>query len=113
MTKMEWKPISQAEFEELVATERSTLDPNERAKLERYAVPPVRVFRIFKFGSGEPDPVWVVARDGSDVLFYDDTEEEFGTATLDPDGPMRDWSTFGKLAWALHAFPSPPDARSG
>lgn len=110
---MDWQPISQAEFEELVAAERSTLDVAERAKLERYGVPPERVFRIFSFGSGEPDPVYVVARDGANVLFYDDTEEEFGTATLDPDGLMRDWGTFGKLAWALSAFPTPPDSGSG
>lgn len=103
---MEWKPISQTEFEELVAAERSTLDPSERAKLERYAVPPVHVFRIFSIGSGEPDPVYVVARHESEVLFYDDTEEEFATATLGPDGLMRDWSLFGKLAWALNAFPT-------
>ena len=104
---MAWEPISEAEMSELFEAELPTLDAATRATLDRYGVPLQRVFRIFQFGPGEPDPVYVVARDGAHVLFYDDTEEEWGTATLDADGVMRDWGTYGKLLWALRQFPVP------
>lgn len=103
---MDWEPISQDDFLKLVESERSTLGAEELAVLDKYGVRPEHIFRIFPFGSGKPDAVFVVARDGPRVLFYDDTEEEFGTATLDEDGMMHDWSTSGeRLAWALRQFP--------
>ena len=103
---MNSEPISRADFDALMASERAKLGPAERVTLERYGVPPHHVYRIFPHGPPEPDPVYVVACDGAQVLFYDDTEDQFGTAILDPDGVMRDWGTWGdRLAWALRQFP--------
>ena len=103
---MTWQPITRARFDALLAAEVALLDAEARATLERYGVPSQRLHRIFPHAPAAFDSVFLVARDGPRVLFYDDTEGEFGTATLDPDGVMRDWGTWGeRLGWALRQFP--------
>jgi hypothetical protein len=98
--------MTREEFERAVDGELSSLDHDARASLARWRVSPQQVHRIFPHGSGERDPVWVLARAGAEVLFYDDTEDEWGTAMLDADGVMRDWGTWGdRLGRALRQFP--------
>ena len=110
---MTWEPISRAEFDRLLAAETAALDAEGRATLERYGVAPYHVHRVFELAPDAPDPVDVVARDGAQVLFYDDTEEAFGTATVDSHGVMREWGTWGeRLGWALRHFPVPEAVRS-
>lgn len=99
--------MTREEFERQVEGELSSLDHDARASLARWRVSPQQVHRILRHGSGARDPVWVLARAGAQVLFYDDTEEEWGTAMLDADGVMRDWGTWGdRLGHALRQFPA-------
>jgi hypothetical protein len=40
-------------------------------------------------------------------VVHDDVEEEFGAGSLDRDGVLRSWSTYGaRLGWALAGFPA-------
>lgn len=91
-----------------MAAEVAALAHGERATYERFRVQPEVVQRVFKGKSGDPVPSFVIARSGSQVLFYDDIEEEWGTARLTPDGRIRDWGTWGeRLSHALRNFPAP------
>jgi hypothetical protein len=98
--------MTREEFERAVELELPSLDHDARASLARWRVSPQQVHRILRHGSGERDSVWVLARAGAQVLFWDDTGNEWGTAMLDMDGIMREWGSWGdRLGRALRQFP--------
>jgi hypothetical protein len=75
-------------------------------------VEPGVVNRVFTGNLSRPVPSYVVARSGSHVVFYDDIEEEWGTADVSPDGCIHDWGTWGdRLQSALRNFPVPATLR--
>jgi hypothetical protein len=45
--------------------------------------------------------VFVVAKTGEHLLYYDDVEEDFGVAIPDGDGVLRNWGNFGPLVRAV------------
>ena len=45
-----------------------------------------------------------MARNGSQLLFFDDVEEEFGVGVPDNDTILRDLGTFGPLVAAVLAL---------
>ena len=76
----------------LVEKEVAALSPELRAQWMTISLAPARL----------TSDVVLLARRGSRVLGYDETEEEFGTGDLDAAGKLRDWRTWGeRLAWAL------------
>jgi hypothetical protein len=102
--------LSRDKLDALLAEQVARLDGETLHVYERYRVDPELVERIFPHAPvpGATDRVYVIAREGHHVLFYDEPEEEFGTAELDVDGVMRDWGTWGEeLRWALRHFPEP------
>jgi hypothetical protein len=107
-----WEPITRAELDVLLGKELESLDPETRAVYERYRIEPEVTYRVFKQNSAEPVPSFVIARSGADVLFYDDIEEEWGTAAVSPDGRVYDWGTWSDvLCCALRNFPVPEALR--
>lgn len=108
---VDWIPISKPELERYLLKERDCLYPERRALLDRYAVDPCSVI-VERFG--RDDEVFVVARAADHVVFFDDIEDEFGTATeaggrlIDPAiyGPIA--LTIGVLEEMLHPKPPPP-----
>jgi hypothetical protein len=94
-------PRSLADFEVLLAEQVARLDKVTREVYDRYRVPVTAQAQGFGI-------VYVIAREGQKVLFYDEVEEEFGTAELQMDGTMEDYGTWGEeLSWALRQFPEP------
>ncbi len=45
--------------------------------------------------------VFVLARKEGRLLYYDDVEEDFGVATPDGDGVLRNWGNYGPLVRAV------------
>jgi hypothetical protein len=105
--------MSRAELTTLLSSELASTSPEERAVYERFRVEPEVVRRVFSRNPSSPTPTFVIARAGSVVLFYDDIEEEWGTASVERDGRIEDWGTWGEeLRRALRNFPVPAALRS-
>jgi hypothetical protein len=105
---MKWKPISESEFDALLIAETTQLGEESRAALSAYGIGCVAmqiVRPLLDGGPTVPERVFVVARLGNAVLFYDDVEEEFAVATVDTDEVIRDWSLWGSLDYGLRNFP--------
>jgi hypothetical protein len=106
---MAWQPISETDLQHLMANELGRLTDAQFQRWEQYGLKPEHVLcERPVHGDGQPnrDPMYVIARSGDQVLVYDDVEEQFGTGTLDPDGVLRAWGTWGEaLAWSLDRFP--------
>jgi hypothetical protein len=113
---MTWKPITKDEIQRLLATEVERLDDETRPLWDRFGITPLQVkcVRIRADGTPlEPEPIFVVAREGNEVVVFDDVEEEFGTGVLNSDGQLRNWGTYGeRLDWTLRRFPE-SEADSG
>jgi hypothetical protein len=104
---VEWQPISESDFSDLLREEIQQLDTEGRLLLETFRIDRERKYilpRTFDGSTPIREPVFVVARSGALALFSDDVEEEFGIATLDEDGAIRDWGTSGRLQWALRGL---------
>lgn len=107
---MTWEPVSSAELHVILSEQVSAFDSDVAGRWARYGIEPQHVPCI-RDGSGEPEPIFVVARAGSEVLIYDDVEDRFGTGVLDSDGVLRRWGTYGeRLAWSLRHFPESSQA---
>jgi hypothetical protein len=111
---MAWQPISETDLQYLMANELGRLNDAQFQHWERYGLKPEHVQCERRAQGNKPpvlDPIYVIARAGNEVLVYDDVDEEFGTGTLDADGVLRQWGTWGEaLAWSLERFPQSPSA---
>jgi len=104
---MPWFPTSRTELLGLLEHQLSHLDTKCRETFDRYSVDLEIISRVFDANASNPVTSFVIARDGSRVLFYDDIEEEFGTGTVAADGQLHQWGTWGEqLSWALMNFPN-------
>lgn len=101
--KDDWQPAQIAEVEERLATESRAFEPIDRSQWSQVCVTPFRatIRRSEEFGD---ESVFVVARDGQAVIFFDDAEDEFGGATLDQKGNLKASAAFGELKFALRRF---------
>jgi hypothetical protein len=105
---VERQPITRNAFLALLADELKTLESDTRDVYSRYRVEPEVIYRVFPGSPSDPVPTYVIARSAASVIFYDDIEEEWGTADVAHDGHVYDWGTWGEsLAWALRNFPIP------
>jgi hypothetical protein len=100
---MEWQKVSREQFQSILDEEVAALTPEAVRILEVHAAPIFEqlCFRNEDYGM---EKVFVVARAGNRVLFFDDVEEEFGVGVPDSDGVLRDLGTFGPLVAAVLAL---------
>ena len=96
--------LSREEFAALFMAALEELDDGQRADYERYRIEPAPV-DCARYNDDTIEPLWVVAKAGAERLAYDDEESEFGTGTLDDQGVLRRWGTWGTLGTALKNFP--------
>jgi hypothetical protein len=95
--------ISETEMIVFLDEQIARLDDLTRPTWKRYRVP-LRAARCER--GGERGTVFVVAAAGDEVLLFDEVKEEFGTARLDADGVIREWTTYGEeLRGTLRHFP--------
>ncbi len=97
---MTWSPVSRERFDQVLRKEIEALPPAAMEIYERYATIPFEqpCSRGAEYGV---ERVFVVARDGNHLLFFDDVEEDFGVGVPDEDGILRDMGTFGPLVAAV------------
>jgi hypothetical protein len=100
---MEWKSVSRDGFQAILDPEIAAL-PKET--LEVLSLHAVNVFEqpCFRDSSYGIEKVFVVARAGTRLLFYDDVEEEFGIGVPDSDGVLQVSELCGPLAAAIRAL---------
>jgi hypothetical protein len=94
-----WQPISVEELETLIATQLADCSREQRQFFDRCKVVP-HLAKIDRFGATET--VFVVAKAGDLVLYYEDVEEGFNISPLLPDGSI---ASPGYEQWELrHAL---------
>jgi hypothetical protein len=80
---MDWKPASVEEVKKIVAENVVRCDDEQLTAFRRYRVE-LYVAPILRYGKAES--VVVVARRGSEVIYWEDVEEGFNVSTLAHDG---------------------------
>ena len=97
---MEWAPIQRKQLEAILSEEIDTLRPELASVYAQYAVAPFEQ-PCLRSQNSEAERVFVVARNGNHLLYFDDVEEEFGVAIADVDGVIRNWGNYGPLIMAV------------
>jgi hypothetical protein len=100
---MPWSPVTTETLECILSEEIAALTPEAASAYEKYAVAPYEQ-RCLRSSDSGIERVFVVARNGSQLLFFDDIEEEFGVGVPDNDAILRDLGTFGPLVAAVFAL---------
>jgi hypothetical protein len=100
---MKWQKVSREKFQFILDKEIATLPPEAANRLMACSV---SIFEqpFFRSEDYGVEKVFVIARSGNRVLFFDDVEEEFGVGIPDRDGILRCCGTFGPLAAAARAL---------
>lgn len=94
-----WQPISAVEIDALLAAQITNCSPEQQELFERFKIIP-QLVPITRLGNAEA--VFVVAKRGDLVLYYEDVEDGFNISTLAPDGTI---ATPGCEQWELgHAL---------
>jgi hypothetical protein len=106
---MEWVPISKEQFESILKEEIDALRPEVKHLYGLYAVTPFGQPCLREQQSGN-ERVFVVAKNDNRLLYYDDVEEDFGVATPDKDGVLRNWGNYGPLVRSVLVLDDPSAA---
>lgn len=96
-------PISRDNFEHLLREELDTLTPAALKIWHKYAIVPSEQSCVRNPDAGI-ERVFVVARNGTYLLFFDDVEDEFGVGVPDRDSILRDLETLCPLIAAVLAL---------
>ena len=80
-----WQPISVEELEALIAAQLFDCSPEQRQLFDRCKISP-HLTKIDRLGTTET--VFVVARAGDLVMYYEDVEEGFNISSLLTDGSI-------------------------
>ena len=94
-----WQPVTKKELDALVASQLADCAPKQRELFDRYKIAPhlVAIDR-----QGKTETVFVVAKAGDMVLYYEDVEEGFNISPLSHDGSV---ASPGYEQWELrHAL---------
>lgn len=100
---MPWSPVSKENFERILTEEIAALTPDAARAYEKYATTPYEqtCWRSSDYGI---ERVFVVAKNGNRLLFFDDVEDEFGVGVPDSDAILRDLGTFDTFVAAVLAL---------
>lgn len=94
-----WKPMTQAELEQLIEEQLADCEPEQRDTFEKYRVPLRRV-PIERYGKQER--VFIVAQCGDEAMYYEDIEHGFNFSPLDTDGRiLQHWCNQDELKYAI------------
>jgi len=84
--KSTWNPITKAELEALIAKSLPACEARARALFEEIKIEPIKI----RFQAGRrDDEIYVIARSGNKVVYYDDTEDAFEVGIPDTEGILR------------------------
>lgn len=93
----DWSPATKEEVERAIEREADRIDPGSWQQFAHMLVDPYPL-SIERFGQIER--AYVVAKAAQRVVYFDDIEDDFGTAA-DVDGRLTDPASYGALVLAL------------
>jgi len=99
----EWEPITEAELLERIDAEETQMSAAERAEFAECRVALCRA-TVKQFNTDEVEQVFIVARRGTQAVFFDDVEDEFATGIADQNGAISNASLHGELRWAVRSL---------
>lgn len=95
------QPISDAEFQVMLTDQIARLDDLTRPTWKQHRIKPER-YPSTKGSSG----VLVVARAGDEVVYFDDSDDQFARGEVNSDGAIQPIDTWGfDLGRVLRHFP--------
>jgi hypothetical protein len=98
----DWQPATIEEVNEIVARDLKDCDAEQLAAFDKYRVAPFSA-PIIRYGQAES--VVVVARNGDQVVYYEDVEDGFQVSPIRPDGRVLEhWCNQNELRFALNAW---------
>jgi hypothetical protein len=96
----EWQPATIGHVKELVDRDLLDCDEKQLALFKTCAVEPFTA-PITRYGNR--DTVVVVARNGNEVIYYEDIEDGFNVSRVNPDGEILEhWCNQDDLRFALN-----------
>ena len=96
----EWQPATVEYVKQLAISDLQECDEAQLALFKKVAVNPYRA-PISRYGN--IDTVVVIARNGSEVIYYEDEEEGFNVSPIGPDGTILEhWCNHDELKFALN-----------
>ncbi len=94
-----WQPVTLQELDALVAEQLADCSPDQHQLFQRFKVEP---YRVPIERRGVTEAVFVVAKAGGKVLYYEDVEEGFNISMLSHNGSI---AAPGHEQWELcHAL---------
>jgi len=81
----EWSPISESELKELIQAQLLECSADQKVVFEKYRVP-LQKAQIVR--SGNVEEVFVVAKKGSEVMYFEDVEEGFNFSPISERGEI-------------------------
>ncbi len=98
----EWQPATVEKVKQIVEEDLRTCDAEQLTTFERYAIEPY-VAPIVRYGKIES--VVVVARNGNEVIYWEDVEAGFNASPIDSNGRILEhWCNQDELPFALNAW---------
>jgi hypothetical protein len=98
----DWQPATIEEVQQIVVRDLKDCDAEQLAAFEKYRVEPFSA-PIVRYGQTER--VVVVARNGDQVIYYEDVEDGFNVSPISPDGRVLEhWCNQDELRFALNAW---------
>jgi len=86
---MTWRPATVEEITKIVLHDLALCHETQIAAFKKYSIEPYPI-SIYRFNNWEP--VVVVARNGREVMYWEDVEEGFNISQLADDDTIRDYS---------------------
>ena len=98
----DWQPATIEAVNEIVAGDLKDCDAEQLAAFAKYRVEPFSA-SIVRYGRKES--VVVVARNGDQVIYWEDVEDGFNVSPISPDGRVLEhWCNQDELRLALNAW---------
>ena len=95
---MNWRPATVNEVNEIVAKDLKACDSEQLAAFNKYRVSP---FNAPILRNGKMESVVVVARNGGQVIYYEDVEDGFNVSEISRDGRLLEhWCNQDELRFA-------------
>jgi len=98
----DWRPATIDKVNEIVASDLKAYDAEQLATFTKYHVEP---FSAPLVRYGKMESVVVVARNGHQVIYWEDVEDGFNVSSIGPDGTILEhWCNDDALRFALNAW---------
>jgi hypothetical protein len=98
----DWQPATIEEVNEIVAKDLKACDAEQLAVFNKYRI---EAFSAPIVRHGQVESVVVVARNGDQVIYYEDVEDGFNVSPMSPDGQILEhWCNDDELRFALNAW---------